>query len=501
MGIFGRTPSAYYEDQRARRVTSYLSAFSRPIEFGFEGVTIRSQQNSRGAVFRVEKQGGGYLTVDTDSSGDVTLDMQTASAAGMTATAAVGGEYSLALSDGVFTRFYHDIDGTKFAWKVLEKGTNHTLVEQNVWVGCTAGGITITIDSGFASGQLITGDWFGVFDQDGNAAASPITISNSGTMNGSGDDLHITENYGGYYGIYDGGAETWTVWKMQPAGSSGLLKLTTDELTVVDGDILGRIDFCAPLESSGGDALLNGASIWAEAADTFDATTNTTDLILATGTSENATESLRLLGLTKWMGLNVTPARELHVNGASTQASLLLTDSSTGVTNTDGCLLGIFGTEVFLWNYEANNLHLGTSAATRVTITTQGRVGVGTLAPVSTLETDGSRGIAVHDLDSATLTLDATHEFIKVDYTATGAVTITLPSATSSWNSTDNIGRTYTIADSGFNAGTNNITINRAGSDTIVISGASATETSAVIVGNGDVIRIIAVSSSQWMVY
>ncbi len=126
----------------------------------------------------------------------------------------------------------------------------------------------------------------------------------------------------------------------------------------------------------------------------------------------------------------------------------------------------------------------------------------GTGAPDSTLEVVGSRGMAVHDLDAAaTLTLDATHEFIKVDYTATGAVTLTLPSATSSWNSTDSVGRSYTIMDSGYNAGTNNITINRAGSDVIVQANASATETSVTVGGDGDVIRLIAISSTQWMVY
>ena len=82
-----------------------------------------------------------------------------------------------------------------------------------------------------------------------------------------------------------------------PAGTgtatAGVLKLTTAELTVVDADQLGRIDFSAPLET-GADALLVGASIYAEADATFSATVNSTDLVFATGDSAAASEKLRI---------------------------------------------------------------------------------------------------------------------------------------------------------------------------------------------------------------
>lgn len=78
------------------------------------------------------------------------------------------------------------------------------------------------------------------------------------------------------------------------AAGAGTLKLTTGELTVVDGDVLGRIDFQAPLESSGTDAILVGASIWAEADDTFAADNNATSLVFASATSETATAVMRL---------------------------------------------------------------------------------------------------------------------------------------------------------------------------------------------------------------
>jgi len=77
-------------------------------------------------------------------------------------------------------------------------------------------------------------------------------------------------------------------------GSAGVLKLSTSELTVADADQLGRIEFIAPLEASGTDAILVGASIYAEADATFAADNNATDLVFATGASETATERMRI---------------------------------------------------------------------------------------------------------------------------------------------------------------------------------------------------------------
>jgi hypothetical protein len=80
------------------------------------------------------------------------------------------------------------------------------------------------------------------------------------------------------------------------ATGAGLLTLQTAELTVASAtaDQLGRIDFQAPSESSGTDAILVAASIWAEAAADFTATANETDLVVALGVSEAAAEKYRI---------------------------------------------------------------------------------------------------------------------------------------------------------------------------------------------------------------
>ena len=98
------------------------------------------------------------------------------------------------------------------------------------------------------------------------------------------------------------------------ADGGGILTLSTSELTVVDGDILGRIDFQAPLET-GADAILVSASIYAEADDAFAADNNSTELVFAVGASEAAAEKMRL-DHDGQLGIGVaTPASLLHVEG------------------------------------------------------------------------------------------------------------------------------------------------------------------------------------------
>jgi len=79
--------------------------------------------------------------------------------------------------------------------------------------------------------------------------------------------------------------------------SSGLttvgavLTMATNEPSVVNNDVLGRINFQAPLDT-GADSDLVGASIAAVAQDTFSDTVNSTALIFQTGKSETATTKM-----------------------------------------------------------------------------------------------------------------------------------------------------------------------------------------------------------------
>lgn len=76
--------------------------------------------------------------------------------------------------------------------------------------------------------------------------------------------------------------------------TGAVLSLETIEGSIVVSDVLGRINFSAPLEDSGGDANLDGASIVAIAEDTFSATVNKTSLVFQTGISEIASTKMIL---------------------------------------------------------------------------------------------------------------------------------------------------------------------------------------------------------------
>ena len=97
--------------------------------------------------------------------------------------------------------------------------------------------------------------------------------------------------------------------------SPGKLILSTTEPTVVDGNKLGQIDFQAPLDTAGTDAILVGASIHAEADDTFSSSVNSTELVFSANKTGTAAERMRVAADGK-VGINESaPASRLHVEG------------------------------------------------------------------------------------------------------------------------------------------------------------------------------------------
>ena len=63
------------------------------------------------------------------------------------------------------------------------------------------------------------------------------------------------------------------------SSDGAILKLQSSDTTITDGSVLGAIEFSAPDEASGTDAILTSASIVAEADATFAADANNTDLV------------------------------------------------------------------------------------------------------------------------------------------------------------------------------------------------------------------------------
>jgi hypothetical protein len=130
--------------------------------------------------------------------------------------------------------------------------------------------------------------------------------------------------------------------------TGGRLVLSTTEPSVVDGNELGRIDFQAPLDTAGTDAILVAAAIWAEADATFSSSVNATELVFATGASETAAEKMRIASDGN-VGIGVTgPASLLHVAGTV----------QVGVDDTghDVKFFGATSGKSLLWDESADSL-------------------------------------------------------------------------------------------------------------------------------------------------
>ena len=70
-------------------------------------------------------------------------------------------------------------------------------------------------------------------------------------------------------------------------GFPGIFEMGRADTVIADTEVIGIAQFVAKDETSGGDANLPGAAIWAEAKGAFDATNNPTDLHFCTSLSED----------------------------------------------------------------------------------------------------------------------------------------------------------------------------------------------------------------------
>ena len=133
---------------------------------------------------------------------------------------------------------------------------------------------------------------------DGIVQVSDSQLTGALTV-GVDDTGHDVKFFGASAGakfLYDQSADTLEVRgpSADATTSTGKLLLSTALTDINDGDVIGRIDFKAPLEAGSGDAIVVGATILAEADATFSSSVNSTDLVFLTGDSGAATEKMRI---------------------------------------------------------------------------------------------------------------------------------------------------------------------------------------------------------------
>jgi hypothetical protein len=145
-------------------------------------------------------------------------------------------------------------------------------------------GATVTIGNGRVKMVYLDGAGSGaaVTDALADLAVPDLFIdSDGGVINfGVDADVKITHD-----------ADDGLVFKSTATGDDNpfLLTLQTGETDIAADDVLGKIDFQAPDEGSGTDAVLVAASIQAISEGDFSSSSNATSLQLMTGASETAT--------------------------------------------------------------------------------------------------------------------------------------------------------------------------------------------------------------------
>ena len=222
--------------------------------------------------------GDAAISIDatTDSSSTITGTFHTDGGVGIAKKLFVGTDLDV---NGTTNLDVVDIDGATQIDATLSVGVNDTGYDVKFF-GATAGKYWL---------------WDESADKTIQVSDSQLTGELTVGVDDTGHDVIFYGAAAGALMMWDESVDSLLVRgaSADAAGSSGKILLQTGQAAVADGDIIGRIDWNAPAET-GTDAIVVGASIWAEADAAFSATVNSTDLVFATGDSGVATEKLRI---------------------------------------------------------------------------------------------------------------------------------------------------------------------------------------------------------------
>jgi len=223
-----------------------------------------------------------------------------------------------------------------------------------------AGAIRLTADAGTSETIILHAD-------QGSGAASICLTSDAGgitltpssavTVSGAltvgvddtGHDVTFFGASAGAYMIYDQSEDQLEIRgaSADAATSTGKLLLTTALTNINACDVIGSINFQAPLEAGSCDAILVAAGIRAVAQATFTCAVNATDLIFYTGHSEAAAERFRFTSQNEIgvAGANYgTDGQVLTSGGAGAAVAWEDAGGISGLGSTDNVILRANGT-------------------------------------------------------------------------------------------------------------------------------------------------------------
>tara|TARA_Y100000590_G_scaffold259341_3_gene291219 strand:+ start:17562 stop:19583 length:2022 start_codon:yes stop_codon:yes gene_type:complete len=321
----------------------------------------------------------------------------------------------ISLASGTPTKVELGIDTASFGGRVILDDDGDTYIEAPT-------DDTIDIYAGGAKDVTISANAVNILSGTTLTIDSGATITNSGTASGFGSnvpssadgqalgstsaewsDLYLAD--GGI--IYFGNDQEVTLTHNADKGlilkhtataddKPVSLILQTGETDMAANDVMGKIEFQAPDEGTGTDAILVAAAIQAVSEGDFSSSSNATRLEFMTGSSEAATSQMTVSsGGIVGIGAGVPGdlGVGLHIKTSDTGASAnasgddLVVESNTGnaglsilsANNANGGIL--FGDDgdddigQIYYEHDGNNLRFMTNAALRMTISGTGLTG------------------------------------------------------------------------------------------------------------------------------
>tara|TARA_Y100000401_G_scaffold97870_1_gene85410 strand:- start:145 stop:2715 length:2571 start_codon:yes stop_codon:yes gene_type:complete len=190
-----------------------------------------------------------------------------------------------------------DVDGTLEADAITVGGTDLNTVIAGVTVtNATTAAVATTVT--ISDNESTNEDNAIIFTAGGDVDGGNIGLESDGdlTYNPSTGRLTATQLSGTLQTAAQPNiTSVGTLGDITAKTSDGaILKLQTSHASMVNNDIVGAIEFSAPDESSGTDAITTAASIVAEADATWSSSKNECDLVFKLGSSGAASEKMRL---------------------------------------------------------------------------------------------------------------------------------------------------------------------------------------------------------------
>ena len=206
------------------------------------------------------------ITMGTHTTGNYVATITAGT--GLTSTGATSGE-SIA----------HSLSVDASQTQITAVGT----IATGVWNGTAIASAYLDSDTAHLSGtQTFSG---------AKTFTSTITVG----VDDTGHDVKLFGASAGAYMLYDQSEDQLVIMgaSADATTSTGKLLLATSLTDINANDVIGKVEFQAPHEAGGTDAITVAAGIEAVAQGTFSGSVNATDILFKTGHSEAATEKFR----------------------------------------------------------------------------------------------------------------------------------------------------------------------------------------------------------------